>query len=253
VRKPRLATLVAISALAALPVGSAAAEHLSAGAPKIAVLSPMNGEVVTGNALTTRVAISSFHVDGMLAGKAPRSGVGHYHIHLDGVLVNAYGAPQAAISLQNVEPGKHTLTFVLAQNNHTELAGTARNVTFSYEPAKPLPTITPATFSGKPSIRIVSPANGATVHGSVPVRVAVRNFNLSAALFGKPDVAGYGHWHVFLDTPSMPTMMGMTAAKTFRVSLKGVTSGKHKIFAVLADDFHAPVPGTMSAITVDVR
>ena len=50
----------------------------------------------------------------------------------------------------------------------------------------------------------------------------------------------------------MMTMMGMAAAKTIPVSLKGVKPGKHKIIAVLADNFHAPVPGTMSEITVNV-
>jgi hypothetical protein len=251
-RIPRPAALVAIAALVSLPVGSAAARQLSGGG-RIAALAPANGAVVTGNTLPTRVSISNFRVDGMLAGKAPRAGVGHYHIHLDGLLVNAYAAPDAAISLQNVKPGRHTVTFVLAQNNHMELAKTAKTVAFTYRPAHRLRTLVPVANPAKPSIQIVSPASGATVSGSFPVRVAVRHFRLSADLFGKPDVAGYGHWHVFLDTPSMMTMLGMTAAKTFRVSLKGIAPGRHKIIAVLADDIHAPIPGAMSVITVNVR
>jgi hypothetical protein len=251
-RIPRTAALVAIAALASLPLGSAAARQLTGGG-RIAVLTPANGAVVTGNTLPTRVSISNFRVDGMLAGKAPRAGVGHYHIHLDGLLVNAYAAPDAAVSLQNVKPGRHTLTFVLAQNNHMELVKTAKTIAFTYRPAQPLRTISPVAKPAKPSIRIVSPATGATVSGSFPVRVAVRHFRLSAALFGKLDVAGYGHWHVFLDTPSMMTMLGMTAEKMFRVSLQGVAPGKHKIIAVLADNVHAPIPGAMSVITVNVR
>lgn len=130
---------------------------------------------------------------------------------------------------------------------------TCTNIRARPLPSKPLPAIRPAASAAKPSIRIVAPANGATVERSFPVSVAVESFRLSAALFGKPNVAGFGHWHLFLDTPSMQTMLGMTAARTFRVSLKGVKPGKHRIIAVLADDVHAPVPGTMSVITVDVR
>lgn len=251
-RGPRIAVLVAIAALAALPAAATAGRD-RATAPSISVLAPMNGAVVTGSSLSTRVAVSGWRLDGALAGKPRAAGVGHYHVHLAGVLVNAFATPGAAISLQNVEPGKHTLAFVLAQNDHMELAGTARTVSFTYRPSKPLPAIRPAASAAKPSIRIVAPANGATVERSFPVSVAVESFRLSAALFGKPNVAGFGHWHLFLDTPSMQTMLGMTAARTFRVSLKGVKPGKHRIIAVLADDVHAPVPGTMSVITVDVR
>ncbi len=105
----------------------------------------------------------------------------------------------------------------------------------------------------KTILGIVSPRNGAVVNGTVTLKVAVGAFNLSRALFGKPSVSGYGHWHVFLDEPSMATMMAMTADKTLDVSLKGVSRGKHKLIAVLADNLHAPVPGSMSVVTIDVR
>lgn len=246
------ATVLAITAAVTAPaVAVAASSQLSA--PQLSVLAPRTGAVVKGNTVPTRVAISGWRVDGMLAGKAPVPGVGHYHIHIDGRLVNAYGAPRAALSLQNVAPGKHELGFVLARNDHSEVAGSNTTVGFRYKPSSALPTVKPATFPGAPSIRIVSPRNGVVVNGTVTLKVAVGAFNLSRALFGKPSVSGYGHWHVFLDEPSMATMMAMTADKTLDVSLKGVSRGKHKLIAVLADNLHAPVPGTMSVVTIDVR
>ena len=54
---------------------------------------------------------------------------------------------------------------------------------------------------GKPSISIVSPKPGATVSGRFTVKVRVKDYHLSCALFGKPNLHGWGHWHLNLDTP----------------------------------------------------
>ena len=247
------AIVLAAAVAVAVPAVAVAAVSEFSGGPQLSVLAPRTGAVVKGNSISTRVAISAWRVDGMLAGKKPVPGVGHYHIHLDGRLVNAYGAPRASVSLQNVTAGKHELTLVLARNDHSELTDGAKTVDFRYSPSSALPTVKPAGFTGAPSIRIVAPKNGAVVSGNVPLRVAVGNFNLSSTLFGKPTVSGYGHWHVFLDQPSMATMLAMTAGKTLDVSLKGVRPGKHKLIAVLADNLHAPVQGAMSVVTIDVR
>ncbi len=248
------ARAVALAATAAVAMPAVAVAGLTqATAPTLAVVAPEAGAVVSGNSVSTRVAISGWRVDGALAGKAPVPGVGHYHIHLDGRLVNAYGAPRGAVSLQNVGAGRHELTFVLARNDHSELAGSSRTASFRYRPSSPLAAIEAATFAAKPSVRIVAPSSGTVASGAVTVRVAVKNFNLAPTLFGKPTVGGHGHWHLFLDEPSMATMMAMTAGKTLDLSLKGVKPGKHKLIAVLADNLHAPVPGTMSVVTIDVR
>lgn len=246
------AAVVAITVAVFVPAVALAGAGLVAG-PRLSVLSPSAGTVVKKNVAPTRVAISGWRVDGMLAGKALVPGVGHYHMHLDGRLVNAYDAPRAALSLQNVTPGKHTLSFALARNDHSEVAGSRRTTTFRYVPSSPLPTVDPASFSGPPSIRIASPRNGATVSGMATLKISVESFNLSSSLFGKPQVAGYGHWHVFLDEAAMPRMMAMTAGKTLAVSLKGVKPGKHTLIAMLADNLHAPIPEAMAAVTINVR
>ena len=251
VLRPRVVALTITAAVAVPAVAVAGLSQVSA--PQLSVLQPRTGTVVQGNNVPTRVAISGWRVDGMLAGKALVPGVGHYHVHLDGRLVNAYGAPRAALSLQNVAPGKHELSFVLARNDHSEVASSGKTVGFRYKPSSRLPVVKPATFPGAPSIRIVSPKNGTVVNGGVALKVAVGNFNLSSALFGKLPVGGYGHWHVFLDEPAMANMMMMTAGKTLDISLKGVPRGKHKLIAVLADNLHAPVQGAMAVVNIDVK
>jgi len=60
----------------------------------------------------------------------------------------------------------------------------------------------------------------------------VSNFELCAECFGKADVNGVGHWHIFLDAPAMPNMLAMAGSGTQDVSLKGVTPGWHTFYAL---------------------
>lgn len=225
---------------------------------KIAILSPKPGQVITGNVVQTNVAISHFKIDCALAGTAPKMGVGHYHIDLDGALINMFCGPKASVSLANVKPGRHTLEFKAAENNHMEDMHSAQKVSFVYKPTHSL-VITPRTFAGPPSITIVSPKNHTTVSGSFNLVVAVKNFIPSCALYGKPDVAGYGHWHAFVDTTmgapmGMGTMLAMSCAHSVHVSLAGIKPGVHKFFAELEDNAHAPTikghPTAEVALTV---
>jgi hypothetical protein len=225
---------------------------------QLSVVDPQQGAVVTANSVPTDVSISNFRVDCDLAGTANRMGVGHYHIELDHALVNMFCGPRARISLQNVPPGKHTLEFLAAENDHAEDMAAMKSVSFVYKPSQPLPEITPASLAGKPSVRIVSPTNGHTVSGSFDLRVVVKNFHLSCALFGKADLAGYGHWHANVDSATkgmmgMGTMLGMSCSKSFRVSLAGIKPGQHTFFAILEDNQHAPTPHAMASVTLTVR
>jgi len=225
---------------------------------QLAVDSPAAASVLTANSLPTAVSIRSFRVDCRYAGTQNRKGIGHYHIELDHKLVNMYCKRGASISMQNVKAGTHTLTFIPAENDHTDDLKAEKSTKFTYRPAKALPPETPAKASGKPSIRIVSPTNGTTVHRSFALAVAPKNFRFSCALYGKDNIRGYGHWHANVDSTSkgmmgMGTMLGMSCQRTFHVSLAGIKSGQHKFFAILEDDQHAPTPGAMASVTLNVR
>jgi hypothetical protein len=244
--------------------GSTAASHPTmmqlppyAANMRVAITSPANGTVVTGNSVTVAVAATGYTVTCDLAGKTNKQGSGHYHILLDKALVNMFCTPTATISMQNVSSGRHTLTAVPALNDHTEVEANGSSITIDYEPAHPLPAITGATFAGAPSIKILSPANGATVSSSFDIVVQVTNYNLSCDLMGKPDVPGYGHWHANLDTMSGPmmgmgTMLGMSCSTTFHASTTGLKAGEtHTIIALLTDNGHAPLnPAVDSQVTV---
>ncbi|MFN8108545.1 MAG: hypothetical protein U0Y82_01655 [Thermoleophilia bacterium] len=213
--------------------------------------------VVTGNTVQADVTVRGLHLRCDLAGTGDRAGTGHYHTILDGSLVDMECAHRVGISLQNVTPGKHTLTVVPTDNSHAEDPSAAKSVTFTYRPAHPLPALTARTTAAKPGITIVSPKPGTTVKGAFTLRVRVTNFTLSGNLFGKADVDGYGHWHANLDTTTGPmmgmgTMLGMSGTRTFRVSLAGVKPGAHRFYAVLVDNKHAPTPGAMASVRVSV-
>ena len=226
---------------------------------QITIVSPAAGKMVTDNALTVAVAATGYTLNCDLAGKANQQRIGHYHVLLDKSLVNMYCTPTATISMQNMSRGMHTLTVVPALNDHSEVEDNAKSITFDYEPTNPLPAITDATRAGKPSITILSPKSGDTVSGSFDIVVQVQNYHLSCDLMGKPDVAGYGHWHATLDTMSGPmmgmgTMLGMSCATTFHATTAGLKAGEtHTIIALLTDNGHAPLnPAVDSQVTVKI-
>ena len=220
---------------------------------KVTILSPADGAKITDNVIAFQIQTSGFTNTCGGAGKKDVAGFGHYHIELDKSLVNMYCTSAAAlVSMQNVKPGPHTFTVIPAQNDHAEIMANARSVTIDYEPAHSLPTITDATFSGPKSIKILSPAAGAVLKGSFNVTVQVTNFNLSCDLFGKPDVTGYGHWHLNVDSDTgammgMGTMLGMNCTQTFQATTDGLTPGRHTLIALLVDNGHAPFSPDINA------
>lgn len=225
-----------------------------ASGPAVAVQGPAAGTPVTGNSVPLTVDATGYALNCGVAGRPVTEGVGHYHIALDKRLVNAYCDTNPSVSLQNVDPGPHTLTVLPARNDHSEVTTAAREVSFDYEPTSPLPTITPAENLGAPSVEITSPKNGATVSKSFVIKVRAKNFRFSGDLFGKLPVAGYGHWHLHLDKPEMPTMMAMASTPSMPVSLEGVSPGKHTFIVMLASNVHAPIaPMVMTQVTLNVK
>jgi len=238
-----------------LPMG---AKHMH-----VAIMSPMAGTKVTRNSVTVHVRVTGYRDTCALAGKhvmgMEATRTGHYHVLLDGSLINMFCTPTAVVSLQNVKPGMHTLTVVPALDDHQQVTPSARSIMFDYAPATPLPAVTGAMGMGKPSIMIVSPKPGATVSGSFTVMVRIKNYHVSCALFGKPNLDGYGHWHLNLDAATggmmgMGGMTGMSCANTIRASTAGLMPGStHTLIALLVDNGHVPLmPLVASRVTVRI-
>src|ERR671936_687759 len=145
-------------------LGAVYATAVALGAPQIMtvntgahlkVLSPKSGTTLTGNSLRTLVSITHFKVDCRFAGTANRKGIGHYHIELDKSLINMFCSPRGSISMLDVKPGKHTVQFIPAANDHADDMKAVKQISFTYKPSNPLPAAKPLNL-GKPSVRIVS-------------------------------------------------------------------------------------------------
>lgn len=214
---------------------------------KVEITSPATGAEVTENSVALQVKATGFDLACDLAGKPNQDGTGHYHVLIDRALVNMYCTEDVQLSMQNLEPGMHTIAVVPALNDHAEVLDNETEVEFDYQPASPLAAIADVTGLGDPSIKVLEPKPGATVSGDFDVVIEVSNFNLSCDLLGKRDVAGYGHWHLNLDTTTGPmmgmaTMVGMSCEQTFRMSTAGLAPGStHSIIALLTDNQHVPL------------
>src|SRR5260370_15524311 len=199
----RIGALIA-AALAAVACGSSSATSHASPSPhmamelppwamamKVSIQSPANGTKVTDNTVPVHVTLSGFQST-CASGFAPVQGEGHYHLLIDKSLVDMFCVPDATLSMQNLQPGIHTITAQPPLTNHMDVEMNASSVTIDYEPTHPLPALTSATFSGAPSIKILSPAKGATLSGNFNITVQVSNYNVSCSLEGKTDGAGYG-------------------------------------------------------------
>ena len=122
-------------------------------------------------------------------------------------MFNFYTTPTFTLLGDAITPGKHTLIFDLSTNTHMDMEDTVQHVTMNYQPTAP--RLTPAAVAnpGSPAVTIAAPANGATVGPQFTLQVDKSNFTTSLGLEGKPNLAGFGHYHVFVDMDAFPMMM----------------------------------------------
>src|SRR5262249_49422468 len=136
------------------------------------------------------------------------------------------------------------------------------NVTINYQPltAQAAPEVRPSTAA--PEVSIVWPPDGATVGPLFTLQVTKRNFAPSLELEGKPNLAGYGHYHVFVDMPmmditggqgmegmmSMAGMIGMPGNDNIPVDLRAWSNGPHTITVEPVQNDHTPIQGGKEAM-----
>lgn len=165
------------------------------GSVSLQVLAPTANQRVTGPDLALHVLARGYQLNAGFAGTPNLAAIGHYHEILDGKLVDMtplQGPTRDTMSMVGVSPGRHVLTLVPANNNHSMIMPKAVMVPFLYAgPYRPQPA--GYTGTGKPSIAISSPAAGSTVSGkSFTITAKVRNFVLSGESYGKKPIAGEG-------------------------------------------------------------
>jgi len=269
-RFPRMLIALA-SALLAVPA-------LAASMPTVSISNIEMGAKITSVSIPVKVHTSDFLVECKDVGKPGVPGQGHIHAMLDGMsmeqLTNFYCSDTFDISGTGVKPGKHELAVVLADDAHV-MASKPAMISFDYQPSKELPLPAPDS-DAKPTLRIVSPSNGAAIGKKFNLELAVDDFTLSCEAEGKADEPGVGHLHIFVKQAgvtdvthhisnmsevgggmstggmsgggmSMVGMIGMPCSKTVAIDLSTWKSGKATIVAMLANNDHMPAMGTRAA------
>ena len=271
--RSRLTIGLVIAALAVpFMIGAASATAAPAatqptGHHKVAinVIEPAVGQAVTDPTTPMYVHTSGFRFDARYAGTPLREGVGHFHTIIDGHLIDmspsVRNGNRDTLSMVGLAPGPHVLTVVPAWNDHMEGTPAAVNVAFTY--AGPyLPEPVGYTGTAAATIALIGPTAGSTIHGSsFELTADIQNFLLCGDCYGKANVTGEGHWHIFLDLPTgamdpmsmMPHMMTMADDATQTVSLEVVTAGLHTFTAILVGNDHMPImPMAMASIILNV-
>ena len=238
-------------------------EHSSSRQPgaddmRVAVVSPTDGSTFSNNELALVVDTNGFDLSTAGMGKGDAAGQGHLHVYLDDVLVNYYATPRINISMQNKEPGAHTIKVVPAQNSHREIEENAETIEVNWQPTSPPAVVQPANFAGEPTVQILDPQPDATVGDSVRVRINVKSFNLSSDLMGKDGVDGYGHWHAHLatgtpDDDDPGSLLAMGATRDFTLNTAGLEKGAIYTRVVqLTENGHSPISGASDQIQIRI-
>jgi len=262
--------LLGLAAVALLGGLLAPGPATAAEKPSIKVMSPAAGATVTTTDIPVTVDVSNFKLAPLAVGMPDKDGEGHVHVMVDGmtmgVLFNFYTTPTFTLPGTGLKPGQHTLIFDLATNTHMDMEATVTEIKINYQPTTPKAAPAPAVFAAKPSVGIVSPKEGAIVGPVVNFEVKPANFNVATDLEGKANLAGYGHYHVFVDMDmsamtggsggmmSMAGMVLMPGQNTFSVNLAAWKPGKHVITVEPVQNDHTLIEGAkLATITINLQ
>lgn len=253
-------SLVATFAMVALFMAPVA---LAQGTPSITVVSPTPNQKITTTDIPLQVKTSGIDTACKWVGTPDQPGQGNIHVFLDkaslGALINFYcGTDSITVSGEGITPGPHTLIVDLASNTHGDMLDTAQKVAIDYEPATPKPLPAAKASGATPTVKIVSPQNGATINAQTTLQIASTDFTPSCDLEGKAPVAGYGHYHVMIDmgkgSSPLAGLVVMPCTSSVPLDLSGWPAGQHTITVALAQNDHTPVPNVQPAtITVTVQ
>jgi hypothetical protein len=116
------------------------------------------------------------------------------------------------------------------------------------------------TLAQRPSITIVTPKAGATIHGrSISVSVSVKGFNARHEQFQRP-APREGHVHFYLDVKKLPTTHTYPSPVPYRsisgnsYTWTGVRPGRHTVAVQLVGNDHVPLrPPVKHQVTVTVH
>jgi plastocyanin len=252
-----ISMLFALTGFAAIPLSGVANAQA---APVLELVTPAAGATINANDIVVQVNVSNFTIDCAQSGRPDQDNTGQILALVDGTavaqLANIYCTTTFVVPGNGLTPGEHQLAVVLASNTHVPLMDTAQVVTINYQPVEPLP-LPVANYTDTPGVTLVSPQDGDTVAPQFEVQVQPQNFAPTTDLEGKTNVAGYGHYHVWVDTAEMPTSLAglvlMPGTNAFTLDLSAWGPGEHQVRIETAQNDHTMYdPAVAASFTVTV-
>jgi hypothetical protein len=150
-------TFVALMFGAALPATAAPQPApTTQAAPELVVLSPRNGDVITGSEVTVQIQLENFTI---IKSPVPyeadnpnpavnKDGEGHLHLELDLLPLVVWDDGSLIYTFRNIAPGEHELEVEISNNDHTypdpEIVRTIRFRTVAAPANSPAATAAPA-------------------------------------------------------------------------------------------------------------
>jgi hypothetical protein len=155
-----------------------------------------------------------------------KAGEGHYHIYINDGLVGPY--TDTMVTLSDLPAGDHVLKVMLVNNDHTPIIPEAMDMVHF------------TIVDDVPMIMIDRPMNGTIVYDDMlEVKVTVENFILNGSAIGGDNMAGEGHWHLFINDD----LIGPYA--TQMVTLPDLPAGDHVLKVELRNNDHSMLMGPM--------
>lgn len=135
--------IIPILAVFSILVAAGCASTTPVAAPSANILSPTEGQAISGISVTVSLAASNIKL------AAPNGtaveGEGHFHVWIDDA--NEQRGPKTAFVFENVSFGSHTAKVELHKGDHSLYEGTAKTVTFTTVAPGTLPPV--STVSAK--------------------------------------------------------------------------------------------------------
>lgn len=198
---------------------------IPAGANGISISAPPSGTVVSSSSTDILIEVEGFVLDSAGVGAPNEFDHGHYHVYVENDFVGEGTSPSFNVttlvtSTQNVG---NAVSVELVNNDHTPVLPAVTD------------TIELVTAAGSPYLKILQPAEGATVAMDAQLVVDVRNFTLVDFAGTTSNSAGSGHYHVLVDGTDVGEAFSTTGFTL------GFSPGEHDVRVELRGNLHQPL------------
>jgi hypothetical protein len=191
----------------------------------IKLVKPMNGTISYGGMLEVEVMIHNFTMNASAIGMDNMAGEGHWHLYINDNLIGPYTDMMTV--LKDLPAGDHVIKVELRNNDHSML----------YGPMDHFMDMAHFTIVEEhPMIHIMHPMNGSMIYSdTLDIHVDIMNFTLNGSAVGGMNMAGEGHYHIYINDvligPYNETM----------VTLTDLPAGDHVLKVVLVNNDHSHI------------